>query len=168
MDHLWDQVKDHENLKVILRDPRLVVGAFSDVPVAARWTHESDSEEDIDTPQSSRLSFIIPEFVVGRVQSEHAGKLMRRFFGSDNSHGLDKPFLPDTAYVPQRVTSKNREEHLVRDWPTLKRAIEMTASDMGGELGGQRVTTEGPTNSRIARQSPRRPLLGNLLKPRCD
>lgn len=151
VDQLWDLIKDEPDLPVVMRLPGDAPERFADVPVAAHWSHGRYDWQEADQPEHSGLTFLVPDVITLCVQSDHAADARRRFFGHTGGVALGSPFLPSNPPELDTATPGASEEFIVDNFERLKTAVEMTAENRGGHLGGQAITATGPSKQYVAR-----------------
>ncbi|MGC1177358.1 MAG: hypothetical protein WA843_04780 [Candidatus Saccharimonadales bacterium] len=117
---------------------------FADVPVTAIWTHGRNSWQSADDPEKSKVIFSVPYEITRRIQSDYAQSVMQRFFGQSNLVRLPEA-IGENPIKPEIFTS----EIITNDWSMLAKAIQMSAEDSGGYLGGRSVQAITPAGVEV-------------------
>ncbi len=148
MDHLWELVKNCTvPLRVMLWTDHLL---FPKVSVPVYWTHGRLDWMSGQQPEKSTLVFDIPDEVIKQIQSRAATKYMRERFGQTWACNLPEAIVDPKAQSRDwhRSFGPNTQHVVIsNDWNQVLKAIQATAEDQDGQLGGQTLrvyTGTGP------------------------
>lgn len=142
IDDLWELIREEaQPLRLVIRTDSQV---FDDADLHPRvwWCYGRYEWEEPGARERSVLRFDIPDEIYRRIQQEQARRFSTEYLGWSGDIHLPRAFRGLTDDKRTVCEVFGTKETIINDWPTLRRAIELTV--------GQKPL-EGPSQGEIVR-----------------